>query len=157
MYGMSDKFGMMCLATTENQYLDNRAGLICGEATAADIDAEVLDIINNCYNEAIRMLTEDRECLDKISDYLYEHETITGKEFMKIFREIKGIPEPEEEKGKKSFMEQAMEAEGKSVTVDITIDDTTGFSSDASDSSNVSDSSNASDSSDDAVDIFDED
>ena len=110
-YGMSDRFGMMCLATTENQYLDNRAGLICGEDTAAQIDGEVLSIINKCYNEAIRLLTENRECLDRIADYLYEHETITGKEFMKIFREIKGIPEPEEEKGKKSFMEQAMEAE----------------------------------------------
>ena len=120
-YGMSDKFGMMCLATTENQYLDNRAGLICGEDTAAEIDGEVLSIINHCYDEAIRLLTENRECLDKISEYLYEHETITGKEFMKIFREIKGIPEPEEEKGKKSFMEQAMEAEGH--YIDKTIDD----------------------------------
>ena len=110
-YGMSDRFGMMCLATTENQYLDNRAGLICGEDTAAQIDGEVLSIINKCYDEAMRLLTENRECLDRIADYLYEHETITGKEFMKIFREIKGIPEPEEEKGKKSFMEQAMEAE----------------------------------------------
>ena len=110
-YGMSDRFGMMCLATTENQYLDNRAGLICGEDTAAQIDGEVLSIINKCYDEAMRLLTENREWLDRIADYLYEHETITGKEFMKIFREIKGIPEPEEEKGKKSFMEQAMEAE----------------------------------------------
>ncbi len=127
-YGMSEKFGMMCLATTENQYLDNHAGLICGEDTAAQIDGEVLSIINHCYDEAIRMLTENRECLDKISDYLYEHETITGKEFMKIFREIKGIPEPEEEKGKKSFMEQAMEAEGR--YVDATIDDNTTIGSD---------------------------
>ncbi len=113
-FGMSDRFGMMCLATTENQYLDNRAGLICGEETAAQIDGEVLSIINSCYNEATRLLTENRECLDRISEYLYEHETITGKEFMKIFREIKGIEEPEEEKGKKSFMEQAMEAEQNS-------------------------------------------
>ena len=113
-FGMSDRFGMMCLATTENQYLDNRAGLICGEETAAQIDGEVLSIINSCYNEATRLLTENRECLDRISEYLYEHETITGKEFMKIFREIKGIEEPEEESGKKSFMEQAMEAEQNS-------------------------------------------
>ena len=89
-YGMSDKFGMMCLATVENQYLDNRAGLICGEETAAQIDQEVLSIINNSYDEAYRMLEENREVLDKISEYLYEHETITGKEFMKIFRELKG-------------------------------------------------------------------
>ena len=108
-YGMSDKFGMMCLATVENQYLDNRAGLICGEETAAQIDQEVLSIINNSYDEAYRMLEENREVLDKISGYLYEHETITGKEFMKIFRELKGIPEPEEEE-KKTFFEQAEDA-----------------------------------------------
>ena len=108
-YGMSDKFGMMCLATVENQYLDNRAGLICGEETAAQIDQEVLSIINNSYDEAYRMLEENREVLDKISEYLYEHETITGKEFMKIFRELKGIPEPEEEE-KKTFFEQAEDA-----------------------------------------------
>ena len=97
-YGMSDKFGMMCLATVENQYLDNRAGLICGEDTAAQIDGEVLHIINNAYDEATRLLTENREALDVISEYLYEHETITGKEFMKLFREVKGIPDPQEEK-----------------------------------------------------------
>ena len=113
-YGMSDKFGMMCLTTTENQYLDNRAGLICGEETAAQIDGEVLSIINKCYDDAMQLLIENRESLDKISEYLYEHETITGKEFMKIFREIKGIPEPEEESTKKSFMEQAMDAERQS-------------------------------------------
>ena len=109
-YGMSEKFGMMCLATVENQYLDNRAGLICGEDTAAQIDKEVLSIINNAYDEAVGLLTENREVLDKISDYLYEHETITGKEFMKIFRELKGIPEPEEGDDKKTFFEQAQEA-----------------------------------------------
>ena len=108
-YGMSDKFGMMCLATTENQYLDNRAGLICGEETAAQIDGEVLSIINKCYDDAMQLLIENRESLDKISEYLYEHETITGKEFMKIFRELKGIPEPEEEE-KKTFFEQAEDA-----------------------------------------------
>jgi cell division protease FtsH len=96
MYGMSDRFGMMCLATVENQYLDGRAGLICGEDTAADIDKEVLDIINSSYDEATRLLTENREILDRISDYLYEKETITGKEFMKMFREMKGLPEETE-------------------------------------------------------------
>ena len=109
-YGMSDKFGMMCLATVENQYLDNHAGLICGEDTAAQVDKEVLSIINSSYDDAMRMLTENREVLDKISDHLYEHETITGKEFMQIFRELKGIPEPEEEAEKKTFFEQAEEA-----------------------------------------------
>ena len=101
MYGLSDKFGMMCLATVENQYLDGRAGLICGEDTAGMIDEEVLDIINHSYDEAMRMLTENREILDHISEYLYEKETITGKEFMKIFREMKGLPEPEETEGHK--------------------------------------------------------
>ena len=96
MYGMSDKFGMMCLATVENQYLDGRAGLICGEDTAGQIDKEVLSIINNSYNEAMQMLTENREILDHISEYLYEKETITGKEFMKIFREMKGLPQQED-------------------------------------------------------------
>lgn len=97
MYGMSDKFGMMCLATVETQYLDGRAGLICGEATAAEIDAEVLSIINKAYQDATNMLIENREILDRISDFLYEKETITGKEFMKIFREMKRLPDPDEE------------------------------------------------------------
>ena len=131
-YGMSDKFGMMCLATTENQYLDNRAGLICGEETAAQIDGEVLSIINKCYDDAMQLLIENRESLDKISEYLYEHETITGKEFMKIFREIKGIPEPEEESGRKSFMEQAMDAERQSTGshIDYKADENTQTSND---------------------------
>ena len=94
-FGMSDKFGMMGLASVENQYLDGRAALTCGEKTASEIDGEVLSIISGCYDEAKRLLSENREILDKISEYLYEHETITGKEFMKIFRELKGIPEPE--------------------------------------------------------------
>ena len=94
-FGMSDKFGMMGLASVENQYLDGRAALTCGEKTASEIDDEVLSIISSCYDEAKRLLAENREILDKISDYLYEHETITGKEFMKIFRELKGIPEPD--------------------------------------------------------------
>ena len=96
MYGMSDRFGMMCLATVEHQYLSGGAGLICGEDTASHIDEEVLAVINNCYNEACRLLEENKEILDRISEYLYEKETITGKEFMKMFREMKGIPEPEE-------------------------------------------------------------
>ena len=111
MYGMSDKFGMMCLATVETQYLDGRAGLICGEDTSAEIDKEVLGIIIHCYNEATKLLEDNRVILDRISDYLYEKETITGKEFMKMFREMKGIPETDGEDDKKDFFEQAMEAE----------------------------------------------
>lgn len=98
MYGMSDKFGMTCLATVQNQYLEGGAGLICGENTASQIDDEVLSIINSSYAEAMKLLDENREILDSISDYLYQKETITGKEFMKMFRDMKGLPDPDEEK-----------------------------------------------------------
>lgn len=129
-FGMSERFGMMCLATTENQYLSNHATFNVASATRADLDKEVLTLINQCYDEAMQMLIDNRECLDKISEYLYEHETITGKEFMRIFREIKGIPEPEDENEKKSFMEQALEAEGKlpaqdQAQIDVTVTDET--------------------------------
>ena len=109
MYGMSDKFGMMCLATVEQQYLNGSAGLICGEDTAAQIDGEVLTMINTCYNNAYKMLEENKEVLDKISEYLFEKETITGKEFMKMYREIKGIPEPVEEKKEEEVLEKSQE------------------------------------------------
>ena len=95
-YGMSDRFGLMGLVTVEDKYLDGRASLNCGEETAAQIDQEVMKILKDSYDEAIRLLQENRDILDEISGYLYEHETITGKEFMKIFRRLKGIPEPKE-------------------------------------------------------------
>ena len=97
-FGMSDTFGMMGLATVENQYLEGRASMTCGERTAAEVDQEVLRIVTECYDKATGLLEENREILDKISDYLYEHETITGKEFMKIFRDLKGLDDPEEKK-----------------------------------------------------------
>ena len=106
MYGMSDKFGMMCLATVQNQYLEGGAGLICGENTASQIDDEVLSIINSSYAEAMKLLDENREILDSISDYLYEKETITGKEFMKMFRDMKGLPDPDEKKDGEESKEQ---------------------------------------------------
>lgn len=106
MYGMSDKFGMMCLATVQNQYVEGGAGLICGENTASQIDDEVLSIINSSYAEAMKLLDENREILDSISDYLYEKETITGKEFMKMFRDMKGLPDPDEEKDGEESKEQ---------------------------------------------------
>ena len=106
MYGMSDKFGMMCLATVQNQYLEGGAGLICGENTASQIDDEVLSIINSSYAEAMKLLDENREILDRISDYLYQKETITGKEFMKMFRDMKGLPDPDEEKDGEESKEQ---------------------------------------------------
>ena len=96
-YGMSEKFGLMGLATQENQYLTGRTVLNCGDATAAEIDVEVMRMLKRAYAEAKRLLSENRDALDKIADFLIEKETITGKEFMKIFRQVKGIPEPEEE------------------------------------------------------------
>ena len=106
MYGMSDKFGMMCLATVQNQYLEGGAGLICGENTASQIDDEVLSIINSSYAEAMKLLDENREILDSISDYLYEKETITAKQFMKMLRDMKGLPDPDEEKDGEESKEQ---------------------------------------------------
>ncbi len=101
-YGMSERFGLMGLVTVEDKYLDGRASLNCGEETAAQIDQEVMKILKDSYDEAIRLLQENRDILDEISGYLYEHETITGKEFMQIFRRLKGIPEPEEKEDKES-------------------------------------------------------
>ena len=113
-YGMSDRFGLMGLESIQNRYLDGRPVLNCGEATASQIDEEVMRMLKSSYEEAKRLLSENRDALDRIAAFLIEKETITGKEFMKIFREIKGIPEPEEESTKKSFMEQAMDAERQS-------------------------------------------
>ncbi len=92
-FGMSKKFGMMGLATVESQYLDGAASMTCGEATASQVDEEVLDIITTQYDQAMKLLTENRQALDEISEYLYEKETITGKEFMDMFRKITGIEE----------------------------------------------------------------
>ncbi len=96
-FGMSDKFGMMGLATVESQYLEGRAALTCGETTASEIDTEVSEIINGCYDKAFELLKENRNTLDEISDYLFKHETITGKEFMQMFRRLTGIESDEDE------------------------------------------------------------
>lgn len=92
-YGMSDKFGLMGLESIENRYLDGRPVLNCGDATAGEIDQEVMAILKECYDRAEALLSGNRDVLDKIAEYLVEKETITGKEFMKIFREVKGLPE----------------------------------------------------------------
>lgn len=97
-YGMSDKFGLMGLESQENQYLTGRAVLNCGDATAAEIDQEVMKILKDSYDEAIRLLSDNKDAMDQIAAFLIDKETITGKEFMKIFRRVKGIPEPEEPK-----------------------------------------------------------
>jgi len=96
-YGMSEKFGLMGLATQENQYLTGRTVLNCGEATAAEIDTEVMRMLKEAYAQAKQLLGENREALDHIAAFLIEKETITGKEFMKIFRQVKGLPENETE------------------------------------------------------------
>ena len=100
-YGMSEKFGLMGLETRENEYLTGRTVMNCGEATAAEVDQEVMKILKDSYEEAKRLLSENREAMDKIAEFLIQKETITGKEFMKLFREAKGIPEPEEKDSKK--------------------------------------------------------
>ena len=94
-YGMSDRFGLMGLAETQSQYLDGRAVLNCGDSTATEIDHEVMKLLKKSYDEAKRLLSENREVMDKIAAFLIEKETITGKEFMKIFHEARGITEPE--------------------------------------------------------------
>ena len=94
-YGMSEKFGLMGLATQESQYLTGRTVLNCGDATAAEIDEEVMLMLKSAYAEAKRLLSENREALDHIADFLIEKETITGKEFMEIFRKVNGISEEE--------------------------------------------------------------
>ena len=94
-YGMSDKFGMMGLESKESLYLDNGTRLNCSEQMAAEVDQEIMRILRESYAEAKRLLMENREALDKIAEYLIEKETITGKEFMKIFREVKGLPDPD--------------------------------------------------------------
>ena len=95
-YGMSEKFGLMGLATQENQYLSGRAVLNCGDDTATEVDHEVMVLLHNSYEEAKRLIGGHREALDKIADYLIRRETITGKEFMKIFRAVeRGIEIPE--------------------------------------------------------------
>lgn len=96
-YGMSERFGLMGLESVQHRYLDGRAVMNCGERTASEIDEEVMRMLKDAYAEAKRLLNEHRESLDKIAEFLIEKETITGKEFMKIFREVEEIEEPEKE------------------------------------------------------------
>ena len=96
-YGMSKRFGLVGLATVESQYLEGRTALNCSDETAAAIDEEVVAMIKESYDQALQMLRENRELMDKLAAFLIERETITGKEFMEIFRREKGLPEPEEE------------------------------------------------------------
>ena len=108
-YGMSKKFGLIGLATVESQYLEGRAALNCSDRTAAEIDTEVVAILKESYDKALTLLGENRELMDKLAEFLIEKETITGKEFMEIFRREKGIPEPDTT-GEGTAKEKGMEA-----------------------------------------------
>lgn len=103
-YGMSDRFGLIGLESVENRYLDGRPVLNCGDATAAEIDGEVMKILKQCYERAKELLADNRDVLDKIAEFLVNKETITGKEFMKIYREVKGLPEEEPKKEKANLI-----------------------------------------------------
>ena len=103
-YGMSEKFGLIGLESIQNRYLDGRAVMNCGEATAAEIDSEVMQMLKVAYDEAKRLLLENREALDKIAAFLIEKETITGKEFMQIFHEVRGIADDSEKKEERIAM-----------------------------------------------------
>ena len=127
-YGMSKRFGLVGLATVESQYLEGRTALNCSDETAAAIDEEVVAMIKESYDQALQMLRENRELMDKLAAFLIERETITGKEFMEIFRREKGLPDPEEEKkdvseaGTKTATEaQNADSAVKGSSVDVTI------------------------------------
>ena len=92
-YGMSEKFGLIGLESVQNRYLDGRPVMNCGQETASEIDHEVMKMLKEAYEEAKKLLSEHRESLDKIAAFLIEKETITGKEFMKIFHEVEEIAE----------------------------------------------------------------
>lgn len=118
-YGMTDEFGLICLESVENKYLDGRTVMNCADATASQVDQVVMRILKECYQKAEALLAGNKECLDKIADFLIEKETITGKEFMKIYNEVMGIEQEEEivlevtsisEEGKEVTEEFAVEA-----------------------------------------------
>ena len=122
-YGMSKRFGLVGLATVESQYLEGRTALNCSDETAAAIDEEVVAMIKESYDQALQMLRENRELMDKLAAFLIERETITGKEFMEIFRREKGLPEPEEEKKDAAEGATGQKAETKKDETDNTVAD----------------------------------
>ena len=121
-YGMSEKFGLMGLESVENRYLDGRPVQNCADATAALIDNEVMDLLKECYDKAYTMLSENREVLDKIAEFLFEKETITGKEFMKIYREVKGISEEADSKDDKTSFDVIIGEEPEAAEVKTEVD-----------------------------------
>lgn len=124
-FGMNDRFGMMGLATIENQYLGGGARMDCSDETAALVDEEIKNLLKTCYEEAKQIILDNRDCLDQLAEYLLKQETITGKEFMHIYCELKGIPEPEE----KTYDGILKEEEKKRQTVSDTETDTDNESS----------------------------
>lgn len=110
-YGMSDRFGLMGLATVESQYLEGRAAMNCADATAAEVDEEVRKMMESCYEEAKRILSENLGVMDVIAAYLIKEETITGEQFMKLYRREKGIPEPEKKQDAEAPKPEAPAAE----------------------------------------------
>ena len=122
-YGMSKRFGLVGLATVESQYLEGRTALNCSDETAAAIDEEVVAMIKESYDQALQMLRENRELMDKLAAFLIERETITGKEFMEIFRREKGLPDPEEEKKDAAEGATGQKAETKKDETDNTVAD----------------------------------
>ena len=123
-YGMSEKFGLIGLESIQNRYLDGRAVMNCGEATAAEIDQEVMEMLKKAYDEAKRLLTEHREALDKIAAFLIEKETITGKEFMKIFHEVEGIDQDAPKKTEERIGMKAVPGREKAVEADLAAEKT---------------------------------
>ena len=123
-YGMSEKFGLIGLESIQNRYLDGRAVMNCGEATAAEIDQEVMEMLKKAYDEAKRLLTEHREALDKIAAFLIEKETITGKEFMKIFHEVEGIDPDAPKKTEERIGMKAVPEREKAVEEDPAAEET---------------------------------
>lgn len=123
-YGMSEKFGLIGLESIQNRYLDGRAVMNCGEATAAEIDQEVMEMLKKAYDEAKRLLTEHREALDKIAAFLIEKETITGKEFMKIFHEVEGIDPDAPKKTEERIGMKTVPGREKAVEADLAAEET---------------------------------
>ena len=123
-YGMSEKFGLIGLESIQNRYLDGRAVMNCGEATAAEIDQEVREMLKKAYDEAKRLLTEHREALDKIAAFLIEKETITGKEFMKIFHEVEGIDPDAPKKTEERIGMKTVPGREKAVEADLAAEKT---------------------------------
>ena len=123
-YGMSEKFGLIGLESIQNRYLDGRAVMNCGEATAAEIDQEVMEMLKKAYDEAKRLLTEHREALDKIAAFLIEKETIPGKEFMKIFHEVEGIDPDAPKKTEERIGMKAVPGREKAVEADLAAEKT---------------------------------